>query len=119
MLHNHHKNLDDIRARYNKIFAWKDQGSMAMFAKYSQYKASTDLKSATDRIPRKMIYYYLKYLVDQIVPYISKDLIDDFWTSNHENNPRREILIPELKDEYLAFAGKHLKKDQFHDYILS
>lgn len=78
VLHNHHKNLDDIRANYNNIFAWKDQGSMAMFAKYSQYKASTDLKSATDRIPRKMIYYYLKYLINQVIPYISKDLIDDF-----------------------------------------
>lgn len=117
VLHNHHKNLDDIRSNYNNIFAWKDQGSMAMFAKYSQYKASTDLKSATDRIPRKLIGYYLQYLLKYVRSHITKDSIYDFWTSNHKNNPNREIEVPE-EDIFINMISKYLSGPLFAEYVL-
>lgn len=60
-------NLDNFR-RQIPNFKWSDQSDMAAFASEFSSRCSTDLKSATDRIPRDLFNKYIRTIISKYGP---------------------------------------------------
>lgn len=72
-MQNLHMNLDNFR-RQIPNFKWSDQSDMAAFASQYSTRCSTDLKSATDRIPRDLFNKYIRTIISKYGPdvYLSR-----------------------------------------------